>query len=62
MHQPPRLNRSGMHLIGCTRLTKRFGPVAGVSELDLDVAAGQVYGFSGRTGRARPPRSACCSA
>jgi len=50
MYQPPRLNRSGMHVIGCTRLTKRFGPVAAVSELDLDVAAGQVYGFLGPNG------------
>jgi ABC-2 type transport system ATP-binding protein len=50
MHQPPRLDRSGMHVIGCTRLTKRFGPVAAVSELDLDVAAGQVYGFLGPNG------------
>jgi ABC-type Na+ transport system ATPase subunit NatA len=50
MYQPPRLNRSGMQVIGCTRLTKRFGPVTAVSKLDLDVAAGQVYGFLGPNG------------
>ena len=50
MYQPPRLNRSGTHVIGCTRLTKRFGPVVAVSELDLDVAAGQIYGFLGPNG------------
>jgi ABC-type multidrug transport system ATPase subunit len=42
-----------MHVIGCPRLTKRFGPVAAVSELDLDVAAGQVYGFLGPNGAAK---------
>ena len=50
MYQPPRLSRSGMHVIGCTRLTKRFGPIAAVSELDFDIAAGQVYGFLGPNG------------
>jgi len=25
MYQPPRLNRSGMHVISCARLTKRSG-------------------------------------
>jgi ABC-2 type transport system ATP-binding protein len=49
MYQPPCLNRSGMHVIG-TRLTKRFGPIAAVNELDLDVAADQVYGFLGPNG------------
>ena len=49
MYQPPCLNRSGMHVIG-TRLTKQFGPIAAVNELDLDVAAGQVYGFLGPNG------------
>ena len=39
-----------MHVIGCTRLTKRFGPIAAVSELDFDIAAGQVYGFLGPNG------------
>jgi ABC-2 type transport system ATP-binding protein len=50
MYQPPCLNRSGMHVIGCARLTKRFGPIVAVSELDLDVAAGQVYRFLGPNG------------
>jgi energy-coupling factor transporter ATP-binding protein EcfA2 len=39
-----------MNVISCTRLTKRFGATVAVSELDLDVAAGQVYGFLGPNG------------
>lgn len=39
-----------MHLTSCKRLAKRFGPIVAVSELDLDVSAGQVYGFLGPNG------------
>jgi ABC-2 type transport system ATP-binding protein len=39
-----------MNVITCTRLTKRFGSVVAVSELDLGVPAGQVYGFLGPNG------------
>lgn len=39
-----------MDVISCERLTKRFGPVVAVSGLDLDVSAGQVYGFLGPNG------------
>jgi ABC-2 type transport system ATP-binding protein len=39
-----------MNVISCHRLTKRFGSVVAVSELDLDVPAGQVYGFLGPNG------------
>jgi ABC-2 type transport system ATP-binding protein len=39
-----------MNVISCTHLTKRFGATVAVSELDLDVAAGQVYGFLGPNG------------
>ena len=39
-----------MDVISCQRLTKRFGSVAAVTELDLDVAGGQVYGFLGPNG------------
>jgi ABC-2 type transport system ATP-binding protein len=39
-----------MHVISCKRLTKRFRSVVAVSELDLDVQAGQVYGFLGPNG------------
>ena len=37
-------------VISCQGLTKRFGPVTAVSELDLAVPAGQVYGFLGPNG------------
>ena len=39
-----------MNVISCTDLTKRFGPTVAVSELDLRVCAGQVYGFLGPNG------------
>ena len=41
---------SRMDVISCKRLTKRFGPTVAVSELDLEVSAGQVYGFLGPNG------------
>jgi ABC-2 type transport system ATP-binding protein len=41
---------SCMNVISCKRLTKRFGPTVAVSELDLEVSAGQVYGFLGPNG------------
>jgi ABC-2 type transport system ATP-binding protein len=39
-----------MDVISCQNLSKRFGAVNAVSGLDLDVAAGQVYGFLGPNG------------
>jgi ABC-2 type transport system ATP-binding protein len=39
-----------MNVISCKRLTKHFGPTVAVSELDLEVSAGQVYGFLGPNG------------
>jgi ABC-2 type transport system ATP-binding protein len=39
-----------MDVISCKRLTKRFGSAVAVSNLDLDVSAGQVYGFLGPNG------------
>ena len=39
-----------MNVLSCTRLTKRFGSTVAVSELDLGVPAGQVYGFLGPAG------------
>ncbi len=39
-----------MDVITCTGLTKRFGPVIAVDGLDLEVSAGQVYGFLGPNG------------
>ncbi len=39
-----------MNVISCTSLTKRFGPVIAVDDLDLEVAAGQIYGFLGPNG------------
>jgi ABC-2 type transport system ATP-binding protein len=39
-----------MDVISCKGLTKRFGPVTAVNELDLTVSSGQVYGFLGPNG------------
>ncbi len=39
-----------MNVITCSRLTKHFGSTVAVSELDLGVPAGQVYGFLGPNG------------
>jgi len=39
-----------MNVISCARLTKRFGGTVAVSELDLEVGRGQVYGFLGPNG------------
>ena len=43
-------------------LTRRYGDVQAVDGLDLRVERGEVYGFLGLDGPARPPPSACCSA
>ena len=39
-----------MEAISCEGLTKRFGSVVAVDELDLAVSSGQVYGFLGPNG------------
>ena len=39
-----------MDVISCESLTKQFGPTIAVSELDLAVSSGQVYGFLGPNG------------
>jgi ABC-2 type transport system ATP-binding protein len=39
-----------MDVIACRGLTKRFGPTVAVDRLDLQVGAGQVYGFLGPNG------------
>ena len=39
-----------MNVLSCTRLTKRFGSTVAVSEVDLGVPVGQVYGFLGPNG------------
>jgi ABC-2 type transport system ATP-binding protein len=39
-----------MDVIACKQLTKRFGPTVAVDQLDLQVGAGQVYGFLGLNG------------
>jgi ABC-2 type transport system ATP-binding protein len=41
---------SGAHAIETKGLTKRFGKVEAVRELDLNVSAGQITGFLGRNG------------
>jgi len=37
-------------LIKASKLTKRFGPAAAVDSLDLEVKAGEIYGFLGPNG------------
>jgi ABC-2 type transport system ATP-binding protein len=39
-----------MNVITCVRLAKRFGRTVAVNDLDLEVGAGQVYGFLGPNG------------
>jgi len=39
-----------MDVISCRHLTKRFGTTIAVRDLDLEVSAGQVYGFLGPNG------------
>jgi ABC-2 type transport system ATP-binding protein len=39
-----------MNVISCHRLTKLFGKTVAVRDLDLEVSAGQVYGFLGPNG------------
>jgi ABC-2 type transport system ATP-binding protein len=39
-----------MDVIACRELTKRFGPTVAVDRLNLQVGAGQVYGFLGPNG------------
>ena len=41
-------------------LVKRYGRNRGLAGLDLEVRRGEVYGFLGPTGPARPPPSGCC--
>ncbi|HET7016897.1 MAG TPA: ABC transporter ATP-binding protein [Streptosporangiaceae bacterium] len=39
-----------MSVINCEHLTKQFGKTVAVNDIDLDVSAGQVYGFLGPNG------------
>jgi beta-exotoxin I transport system ATP-binding protein len=42
-------------------VTKRYGRSRGVVDLDLTVDAGEVFGFLGPNGAARPRPSGSCS-
>ena len=44
--------------IRVTGLSKRFGSVAALDQVDFEVWPGTVFGLLGRTARARAPRSA----
>ena len=41
-------------------LTKRYGDVAALDHLDLEVAPGEVVGYLGPNGPARRRPSGCC--
>ncbi len=43
-------NVCGMEPVVCEKLTKRYGEVVAVQDLDLSVRAGEVYGFLGPNG------------
>jgi len=46
----------------CTEgLTKRYGHVDVLSNLNLEVPVGEVLGYLGPNGAARPRPSVCCS-
>jgi ABC-2 type transport system ATP-binding protein len=50
-HRPGDVADTSVDLaIDCTRLTKHYGPRRGVIDLDLDVRAGEVFGFLGPNG------------
>jgi ABC-type branched-subunit amino acid transport system ATPase component len=43
-------------------LTRRYGDLVALDDLSFTVAEGQMFGFVGPTGRARPPPCASSSA
>ncbi len=47
-------------VIRAVGLTKRFGAVEALRELDLQVERGEVFGYLGPNGAARPPPSGYC--
>jgi ABC-2 type transport system ATP-binding protein len=48
---------SAPYAVRCSDLTKDYGTGRGVFDLDLTVEVGEVFGFLGPNGAARPPRS-----
>ncbi len=51
------MSESVLEVLG---LTKRFGAVTGVSDLDLEVRRGEVYGFIGPNGSGKTTTIAMC--
>ena len=47
-------------VISTQGLTKTFGEVQALKNLDLQVPQKTIFGFLGPTGRAKPPPSSCC--
>ena len=47
-------------VIECRGLTKRYRGATALAGLDLTVEAGQVFGFLGANGPARPPPCGSC--
>ena len=45
-------------MIQLIKLTKHYGKLAAVDDLNIEVPAGQIFGFLGPTARARPQLSA----
>src|SRR5262249_44262021 len=48
--QPPVRARGGRAMIRCVALRKAYGSVVAVDDLDLEIAAGEVFGFLGPNG------------
>ncbi len=49
-----------MTLIETKRLTKQYGKILSVNQLDMTVPEGSIYGFLGPKAPVNPPRSKCC--
>ena len=50
----------GTSVIRADGLSKNYGAVPALRNLDLEVADGEVIGYLGPNGPARRPRSGCC--
>ena len=48
-----------MKVITAHNLTKRFGSFTAVDGISFEVEKGEIFGFLGANGRAKPPQCEC---